>query len=74
MDIEIVTSRASVYAEQFSYEGDPMGGLTFARGAEFELDRSESPKLVVWHRASGCQVIYRSEAELDRYWEHKLPD
>ena len=74
MDTEIVTNRASVYAEQFSYEGHPMGGRTFAAGVEFELDRSESPTLVVWHRASGYQVIYRSEAELDRYWQHKLPD
>jgi hypothetical protein len=75
MDTEIVINRASVYAERFSYEFDPqpMGGRTFAPGVEFELDRSESPKLVVWHRASGYQVIYRSEAELDRYWQHKLP-
>jgi len=74
MDTEIVINRASVYAEQVSYEGQPMGGRTFARGAKFELDRSESPTLVVWHRASGYQVIYRSEAELYRYWEHILPD
>jgi len=73
MDTEIVTNRASVYAEQVSYEGQPMGGRTFSAGVEFELDRSESPKLVVWHRASGYQVIYRSEEELDRYWQHKLP-